>query len=128
MCNIAGVGCDTVRVSRIERLLSNPRFSEKVYTSRERASLTGRSPQTAAGSWAAKEAVCKALGTGFTGFSPRDIEILRDKNGQPYVLLQNGAERIAAARCITRIHISISHEQNQALAFAIAETRLQTAP
>lgn len=120
MSGIAGIGCDIVCVSRIERLLSNPHFSGKVYTPCEREYFD-HSAQTAAGLWAAKEAVCKALGTGFVGFLPTDIEILRYKNGQPYVLLHNGAEHIAAAYSIANIHISISHEQEQAMAFAIAE-------
>lgn len=121
MCKIAGIGCDIVGVSRIERLRSNPRFSEKVYTTCEQEYLTNHSAQTAAGLWAAKEAVCKALGTGFVGFTPKDIEISHTQSGQPYVLLHNGAARIAAAHRITNIHISISHEQKQAVAFAIAE-------
>lgn len=121
MCKIAGIGCDTVGVSRIERLLSNLRFSEKVYTPYEQEYLTNHSAQTAAGLWATKEAVCKALGTGFVGFTPKDIETRHTQSGQPYVLLHNGAAHIAAVHRITQIHISISHEGDQAMAFAIAE-------
>lgn len=121
MCKIAGIGCDIVGVSRIERLRSNPRFSEKVYTTCEQEYLTNHSAQTAAGLWAAKEAVCKALGTGFVGFTPKDIETRHTQSGQPYVLLHNGAAHIAAACGFDHIHLSISHEQEQAMAFVIAE-------
>lgn len=117
----AGIGCDMVSVSRIEALLADPRFLEKVYTPYEQDYLRGRSAHSAAGLWAAKEAVSKALGTGFVGFTIKDIEIQHTKNGQPYVLLHRGAERIAAARGITTIHLSISHEREQAIAFALAE-------
>lgn len=121
MCRIFGIGCDVVSVARIEDSLANPRFSEKVYTQYERDYLRDRTVHSAAGLWAAKEAVCKALGTGFVGFTPKDIEIRHTQSGQPYVLLHCGAERIAAARGITAIHLSISHEREQAMAFVIVE-------
>lgn len=121
MCSIFGIGCDVASVARIEDLLANPHFSEKVYTQYERDYLRDRTVHSAAGLWAAKEAVCKALGTGFVGFTPKDIETRHTQSGQPYVLLHNGAAHIAAVHRITQIHISISHEGNQAMAFAIAE-------
>jgi phosphopantetheine--protein transferase-like protein len=76
----------------------------------ERASYTINT-QSAAGIFAAKEAVAKALGTGFCGFFPRDIEILHKENGKPYVIFHKNPRRL-------KIHISISHTASDAIAFA----------
>lgn len=116
--NIKGVGCDIVDVSRFEKLIKTKKFLDKVYTSNEQNYI--KNIQTIAGLWAAKEAVSKALGTGFTGFVMKDIEILHTANGQPFVVLYNGAKLIAQKLKISKIHISISHEKQQALAFVIA--------
>lgn len=128
MRSIAGVGCDIVSVARIEALLSRPRFSEKVYTPRERAYLRSCAASSAAGLWAAKEAVSKALGTGFAGFTARDVEICRADSGQPRVLLHRGAAAAAAAQDVTAVHLSISHDGGCALAFAAAERNAENAP
>ena len=116
-----GIGCDIVDISRIEKVMQNPRFIEKVYTPYEQAYIKNKSVHTAAGIWAAKESVGKALGTGFLGFTTKDVEIRHDKSGKPYAVLHNDAEKLYAELCIEHIYISISHEQKYALAFAIAE-------
>ena len=67
------------------------------------------------------EAVAKALGTGFRGFGPKDIEALRDELGKPYVKLYGGAERRAAQMGIQDIQVSISNIKDYALAFAVAQ-------
>lgn len=118
---IKGIGCDIVDISRIEKVMQNPRFIDKVYTQYERACIKNKSVHTAAGIWAAKEAASKALGTGFAGFTVKDIEIQHDNNGKPFVILHDGAEIISSNRYIKKIHISISHEDKYAMAFAIAE-------
>ena len=76
---LRGLGCDVVEVSRIERAMQNPRFLARVFTERERAAIGRKGPVTAAGYWAAKEAVSKALGTGFVGYALQDIEIRPDE-------------------------------------------------
>lgn len=118
---IKGIGCDIVDISRVEQLLNQNRFLEKVYTPYEQEYIRGKTAHTAAGLWAAKEAVSKALGTGFKGFVMKDIEILHNKNGQPQVMLCNGAKATAEKMKIKQIHISISHEDKQAIAFAVAQ-------
>jgi len=60
----------------------------------------------------------KALGTGFRGFWPCDIEITHDEFGKPHVIL-HGAVKKAAGTAI--VHISISHNETDAIAFAVAE-------
>lgn len=118
---IKGVGCDIAKVERIERLMLNTRFSQKVFTPVEQAYISAKSLQSAAGLWTAKEAVSKALGTGFVGFSMQDIEILHDKNGKPYVKLHEGAQKRFEELCGKQLHVSISHESDTAMAFAIIE-------
>ena len=73
------------------------------------------------GIWAAKEAASKSLGTGFYGFTIKDIEVRHTAQGQPQIILYNGALKQAEQLGVKRIHISISHESEQALAFAVAE-------
>lgn len=120
-CEIKGVGCDLVSVLRIEKLIQNKKFLNKVYTLKEQKYIKNRSAQTAAGLWAAKEAVSKVFGTGFTEFGPRDIEVLHTDSGQPEIVLHNGAVTAAEKLKIKKIYISISHEKEQAMAFAAAD-------
>lgn len=117
---VKGVGCDIVCISRVEKLIQNKSFLDKVYTLNEQNYIKSKNAQTAAGLWAAKEAVSKAVGTGFTGFVMKDIEVLHNDSGQPEILLHNGAIAAAEKLKIKRIHISISHEDKQAIAFAVA--------
>ena len=118
---IKGIGCDIVSVPRISQMMIKERFSEKVYTAYEQDYIKGKTIQTAAGIWAAKEAVSKALGTGFSGLTAKDIEVRHHENGMPYITLYNGAEKQANLLHIERIYISISHEKVFAMATAIAE-------
>ena len=121
---IYGVGTDLCRIDRIARAMENPRFTGRVYTAAERARLENlcdeRRAERAAGMFAAKEAVAKALGTGFSGFGFADIEILADERGKPVVHLRNGAAQILPG---ASIHLSISHDGGMAIAFAVIETK-----
>ncbi len=119
--SIKGIGCDIVSVSRIAVLIADKKFLNKVYTEHEQNYISGKGKQTAAGLWAAKEAVSKALGTGFVGFTAKDIEIRHNESGTPQIVLYNGAKTIAESVDAKNIHISISHEKEQALAFAVIE-------
>jgi holo-[acyl-carrier protein] synthase len=74
-----------------------------------------------AGRWAAKEAVMKAFGTGFTrGVGWRDIEVLSMKSGQPYVQLGGRALETSREIGIDEVQITISHCRAYATATAIA--------
>ena len=121
---ILGLGNDIVEIHRIKDALEkNPRFLSRVFTKDEQEYFVSRKMKTEsiAGGFAAKEAVSKALGTGFRDFSMRDIEISRDKNGRPYVILHENALKIAGQKGIKRIHVSISHCRTYAFAVAAAE-------
>jgi holo-[acyl-carrier protein] synthase len=74
------------------------------------------------GLFAAKEAVMKALGTGWdAGVSFRQVEITRNPNGAPGVVLHGRAAEIAADLGVVHIHLSITHERQLAVAVAIFE-------
>lgn len=119
---ITGVGTDLCAIDRIAQAMKNERFALRVFTPAERTWLEGLCPERvherAAGMFAAKEAVSKALGTGFAGFGMADVEILGDDRGRPVVRLYNGAAKLANGAVI---HLSISHDGGMALAFAVAE-------
>lgn len=121
---IQGIGTDLCRIERIARAMENPRFLERLYTPAERARLDNlcdeRRRERAAGMFAAKEAVAKALGTGFTGFSFSDVEILSDEKGKPVVHLHGGAAESAKG---ANVHLSISHDGGMAMAFAVIESK-----
>ncbi len=121
---IYGVGTDLCSIDRIARAMENPRFLERLYTPAERKRLEKlcdeRKRERAAGIFAAKEAVAKALGTGFVGFGFADVEILSDKKGKPVVRLHGDA---AALVRDANVHLSISHDGGMAMAFAVIESK-----
>lgn len=120
---IKGVGTDITEVVRIKNNLQHETFIKKIYSANEVIYLNKRkfNSQTAAGMFAAKEAVSKALGTGFSNFGPCDIEILKDELDKPYVNLLNNALKLSKNLDITNIQISISHTAELAIAFCVAE-------
>lgn len=117
---ITGIGVDIIEIERVERAIENPRFVERIYTPAERAVLAGHArPQCwAAGRFAAKEAVAKALGCGFAGCPPHHVEILSDEQGAPKARLLN--ETALRFDGIT-LWVSISHSKTDAVAQAVAE-------
>lgn len=118
---IAGVGIDLIEIERVRKACEREAFLNRIYAEAERALIVER-PVMASDNFAVKEAVVKALGTGFTGCRPCDIEVLRRENGAPYVVLHGGAKQLADARQIAAWHISISNTKTQSVAIAIAET------
>jgi len=117
---IVGTGVDIVKISRFVGKADRPSFMKKIYTAQEQAYLRSRGAQSMAGLFAAKEAVAKALGVGFRGFWPRDIEIVHDEYGKPQVVLHGAAERDV------NVFVSISHSETDAIAFAVIESKINT--
>lgn len=117
---IAGVGIDLVEIDRVQKACEREAFLHHAYTEAERT-LIARRPVMAVDNFAAKEAVAKALGTGFSGCRPCEIEVLRKKGGAPYVVLHGGAKALSDARRIDLWHISISNTKTQSVAVAVAE-------
>lgn len=121
---LIGIGTDIIEIKRIEEAIKRtPRFVEKIFTEDEREELSkiGNLPQRAAGSFAVKEAVSKALGTGFRTFGAGDIEVIRDAKGKPKVNLYGGAKELATALGATNILVSISHCKDYAVAMVTIE-------
>ena len=120
---IKGTGIDMTEVERIKKNLDNDKFINKIYSLNEIEYLKTRkfNAQTAAGLFAAKEAVSKCLGTGFSNFGPCHIEILKDEFGKPYVNLTDNALKRAEELKINNIQLSITHTSEYATAFCVAE-------
>ena len=117
---IRGVGTDIIEISRIEKSMNNPRFLEKNFTVSENEYFKSKklSSQSVAACFAAKEAFSKALGTGISGFSLKDIEILHKENGAPYIKLYNSAKELCGSG---KTHLSLSHSQQYATAIVVIE-------
>ncbi len=118
---ITGIGTDLVEIARVQKAIGRSAFLKKVYTEREQELIAARAVRSA-GNFAAKEAVVKALGCGFSGVSPIEIEVLRDVSGMPYVILHGRAKQKAADMGIVRVHVSITDTEQYAQAYAICET------
>lgn len=115
---IIGIGTDIIEISRVEESLHNNRFMNKVYSKQEQ-NLIKNNVVVAAGNFAGKEAIAKAIGTGFRNFYPREIEILREKSGKPIVNIKGELIQICTDRGIKRIEVSISHCREYAVGYAI---------
>ena len=117
---LTGVGCDLIEIERVEKACEKEAFLLRVYTENERRQADGRA-SVLAGTFAVKEAVAKVLGTGFRSFMPKDVEVLRDELGKPYVVLHGNAKRTALEKNIKRIEVSISNTKEHVMAFAVGE-------
>lgn len=110
--------CDVVRLRRQLKLPSATRFLVNSFTEQELDYCAGRAERIAA-RWAAKEAVAKAVGSGFRGLRPAQIEICRHLNGAPYVQ-PVGNQPWPLDAHIWSWSVSLGHEGDLAVAAAIA--------
>lgn len=120
---IAGVGIDLCEVGRMEKLLADGKFLSRYFSAEEQAYIAqkGKSAgQTMAGIFAAKEALCKALGTGLTA-DIRQISVAHDRLGAPRYSLQGEYARLAEDRRISTFYLSITHDGGMATAVCVAE-------
>lgn len=121
-----GLGVDIVEISRMREIIARtPAFIEKTFSPMEIEYCRGKAnPETHfATRFAAKEAVVKALGTGFDdGIWTRDIEVRRTSKGRPYVVLTGRAREVARERGVREIPISLSYTHSEAIACAMAIT------
>lgn len=118
---IKGIGTDIIEIERIIKSADKQSFLDKIYTIPEQKLFHGKNYEFLAGRFAAKEAISKALGTGFKGCSPLEIEIIRKNSGQPYVNLYGNAKRIFDELGGKNVFISISHSRDNAVAYAVIE-------
>jgi holo-[acyl-carrier protein] synthase len=121
---ICGIGIDLVRVERVRAIAERwqARFLDRLYTQAERRACMNKAAPYAslAARFAAKEAVFKALGTGWSdGVSWRDIQVLNDRSGRPRATVSGRLKTLMKRAGVTGIHVSLSHEADYAVAEAV---------
>ena len=124
---IVGLGSDLVAVPRVAAALAahGERFARRVYTPAEAAYCSGR-PQAAesyAARFAAKEAFFKAVGVGWPNRGMRwvDVEVVRAASGAPSLVLAGAAAEILGLRGGRRVHLTMSHTAEWAMATVVLE-------
>lgn len=115
---IVGVGVDLVDIPRFEQQLARtPRLLERLFSPAERV----LKPRSLAARYAAKEALIKALG-GSDGVYWTEIEVTPDPSGRPWFTVSGSTAEVVAARGITTLHLSMSHDAGFAVAYVVAES------
>ncbi len=121
-----GLGVDIVEIERMRKILKrSPAFSRKVFSEEERryCDATSQPAVHYATRFAAKEAVLKALGTGFSeGIGVRDVEVRRTSKGRPYAVLTGRAREVAQELGVRELPLSLSFTHTDAVACAMAIT------
>ena len=117
---IIGIGNDLIEKARVKKACEKDAFLLYVFTDNERKIIEEK-PDSAAGNWAVKESVAKAMGTGFFGIKIKEIEVLRDERGKPYVNLYGKAKERQQALKIERFFVSISDTKEYVSAVVVAE-------
>ena len=126
---ILGIGVDIIRNKRVQSLIKNKVFIHRTFGNKEiklAKKLTNKSSYFAK-RFAAKEALAKALGTGFRyNLNLKDIEILNHKNGKPYYCKSDKINNIINKRFKVKkfnLFLSISDEKDYSIAFTILQTK-----
>jgi holo-[acyl-carrier protein] synthase len=121
-----GLGVDIVEIERMRKILKrSPAFARKAFSDEERSYCEKTATPEAhfATRFAAKEAVLKALGTGFSqGIGVRDVEVKRTSKGRPYAVLTGRAKRVAQSLGVRELPLSLSFTHAEAVACAMAIT------
>ena len=121
---IIGVGIDVVHVERIRRWRHIEGLYDRFFHPEELASALPRGEVgilSLAARFAAKEAFGKAIGSGLRHFALRDIAVLNDSHGKPFMMLTGAAEAAFQDFGGSRLVCSLSHERDNALAVVIIE-------
>lgn len=124
---LIGIGTDIFALRRLATgtIREEDPFFQRAFTSEEQTEARQRSNRREylAGRFAAKEAVYKAVSLCGTEFVPGDIQVTDDRDGRPRALLLGKTKARFEEQYGSRyrIHISISHEDDCAIAFAVAE-------
>lgn len=125
---IHGVGIDVVEVARMQVWLDKPEILNRYFYPAELADIRSRGDSAVlslAARFAAKEAYGKALGTGMRGIRLKDIQVQNDAHGKPEMFLHGTAAEALRRSGAWRVHLSMSHEREHALAMVVIETREQ---
>lgn len=124
---IIGIGLDVVNIGRVRTLVErwHDRALCRIFTQAEREYCYRKATPypSLAGRFAVKEAVLKALGTGWTGgIRWVDIQVLNDHSGRPMATTDGQVRSLLQEAGVTTIHITISHDTEYAIAQAILTT------
>lgn len=125
---IIGIGCDLVSVKRVKKAAESEHFLKAVYTEGELAYCRERGrgeAESLAARFAAKEAVAKALGCGLSLKNMKEIEVQKNARQKPEILLSGYYARQAEKSGCVRLHLSLSHTAENALAYVVAEGERQ---
>ena len=119
---IYGIGIDMIELSRIEKSVKREGFLEKTFTKEEIECFSEKhfNAVALAGCFAAKEAVSKALGTGFRGFWYNEISVLRDELGKPYLMFEGRIKEIIDELSV-RSFVTITNTKDYAAAVVVLE-------
>ncbi|TVR69388.1 MAG: holo-ACP synthase [Spirochaetaceae bacterium] len=121
---ICGIGVDVVAVARLRRWLEDEQLLHRYFAAQEREAIYQRRDGAAlslAARFAAKEAFAKALGTGFRGFNLRDVWVVNDALGKPELHVSGTAAQALARIGGKRLWLSLTHEQENAIAMVVIE-------
>ncbi|MDR3160121.1 MAG: holo-ACP synthase [Spirochaetaceae bacterium] len=121
---IIGIGIDVVHVHRLERWQAIPGLLERYFHPEELAVVRDRGKEAVlslAARFAAKEAFGKALGTGLSGIVLKDIMVLNRHNGRPEIHVFGTALAALQRSGTERVHVSLTHEQDNAIALVMLE-------
>jgi holo-[acyl-carrier protein] synthase len=121
MTIITRSGIDLIEIKRVKASVERhgERFLKRIYTSQELIDCAGHVDSLSA-RFAAKEAVSKALGCGIGAISWLDVEILRNSEHQPELVLHGAAKVLAKKLKLTHWTVSLSHTHQNAIAMVIA--------
>ena len=121
---IIGIGCDIIEIKRVEKAVQSEAFKKRVFTEAEIAYCESRGKQQFASfgaRFAAKEALLKALGTGLRGGALTELEVLNDELGCPHLTLTGYHQELAASKGVQKIHVTLSHSKDSAMAYVVLE-------
>lgn len=120
---ILGTGIDIIEIKRIQSVFDTEKKKIRIFTDKEIALASPANYARLSGYYAAKEAFSKALGTGIKGIAFKDIEVLKDSAGKPYINKEKvlvHVQRLFEVEDFT-IHLTISHDRDKAIAMVIIE-------
>ncbi|NLA44845.1 MAG: holo-ACP synthase [Candidatus Cloacimonetes bacterium] len=122
---IIGIGVDIVQIERVRKLVENySEFMHQVFTAREIEFCQAKadSASSYAARFAAKEAMMKALSTGWNEkVNWLDIEVINEEQGNPILKIKGRTLRLMKKMGVYQTHLSLSHERDYALAFVVLE-------
>ena len=125
--SVLGIGVDLVECARVQHSLDRfgDRFLHRVFTDGEIAYAQSMKfpARHLAARFAAKEAISKAFGTGIgKAMGWKDIDVHKKPSGEPFVVLEGGAKKLASERGVANVLITLSHTDNHAMAMIVLES------